>query len=66
MNISIAELCKYLDDESKAIIEAGYLAAIAKDLDVNALEKFLESKPSDFRYEKECRAAIEFRKAIYG
>jgi hypothetical protein len=55
-----------IDTATNAILIAGQLAGLAFRLDAAALEKFLESPPKYFRYEKECRAAIEFRKAIHG
>jgi hypothetical protein len=51
---------------TNSLILAGELMGLAYKLDARALEKFLESPSPDFRYEKECRAAIEFRKAVHG
>ena len=53
-----------LDSINYAILIAGQLCGMASRLDVAALEKFLQSNPKDFRYVKQCRAAIEFRRAV--
>jgi len=50
--------------EGNAVLIAGQLAGLASRLDVDALERFLDSKPADFLYEKQCRAAIQFRKTV--
>jgi hypothetical protein len=55
----------HLDEESKAVLIAGQLAGLCANLDDKALEKFLDHAPDDFRYEKACRAAIKFRRAIF-
>ena len=57
-------LAKVLNEPNASILLAGRLAGLASRLDAEALEKFLESPPRDFRYEKNCRAAIAFKRAI--
>jgi hypothetical protein len=51
---------------NNSILIAGQLASLACRLNTIALEKFLAAPPKDFRYEKLCRAAIAFRKAVHG
>jgi len=52
--------------EINALLVAGQLAGLSQWLDADALERFLASKPEDFRYEAMCRAAIEFKRATFG
>jgi hypothetical protein len=52
------------DNITVQLLIAGELAGRATRLDVDVLERFLESKPQEFRYEATCRAAIAFRRAI--
>ncbi len=49
---------------SQAIFAAGELAAMTFKLDAEALERWLNTNPKGFRFEKECRAAIAFKRAI--
>jgi hypothetical protein len=53
-----------LDQQQTALLVAGELFGVAQRLDVAALEKYLENPESDFRYERHCHAAIEFRRAL--
>ena len=50
--------------KANALLVAGELAGLALHLDVEALEKFLENAPSDFKYTKLAKAALEFAKVI--
>ena len=54
-----------LEGIESALLISGQLMGLAMRLDADLLERFLESKPAGFRYEETCRAAIEFRRAIY-
>lgn len=47
--------------EGKTSLE---LEKLARGLDIEALEKFLEAPPADFRYTDRCRQAVELAKSI--
>jgi len=47
-----------------AILVAGQLIGISLKLDADSLEKWLNTKPKGFNYEKHCRAAIAFKRAL--
>lgn len=47
-----------------AILTAGQLAGMSFRLDADALEKWLDTNPEDFKYKKLCRAAIAFKRAV--
>jgi hypothetical protein len=51
-------------EQTNAVFVAGQLNGMAYHLNANALEKFLETAPNEFRYGSLCRAAIAFRRAI--
>lgn len=54
--------------KTNAIFVAGQLGGLICQLDADALEEFLNSPDRDkiekFRYEKHCRAAINFKREI--
>jgi hypothetical protein len=47
-----------------AIFTAGQLGGLSMHLDVEALEKFLEKPPADFKYGVVAKAAIQFTKTV--
>jgi hypothetical protein len=48
-----------------SLLFVGQLERMAWRLDVDSLEQFLASPPEDFRYVRQCRAAIDFRNALF-
>jgi hypothetical protein len=48
----------------KDIYLAGQLAGAAAQIDIEELEKYLDSNPPNFHYAHWCRAAIAFAKAV--
>ena len=54
----------YTGEVQQAIYLAGEMAGIVSRLDADALEKWLDTKPEGFNYERTCRAAIAFKRAI--
>jgi hypothetical protein len=62
---NFADKTKMNTEQARALLVAGQLAGLASRLNVAELEKYLANRPPpDFNYEKLCRAAIEFVKAI--
>jgi hypothetical protein len=40
------------------------MAALASQINIESLEKYLEIPPEDFFYVRQCKAALEFAKAV--
>jgi hypothetical protein len=48
----------------REIYLAGQLAGMAAQLDIDELQKYLDSNPPDFHYVRWCKAAIAFARAV--
>jgi hypothetical protein len=46
------------------LIRCGQMVGMAYQINVAELEKYLENHPKDFFYVKECKAVLEFAKAV--
>lgn len=53
------------EKRNETILIIGQMGGLAFRMDVPELEEFLKNPPADFRYADVCRAAIDFRKAVF-
>ncbi len=48
-----------------SIYTVGNMCGVVLKLNLEVLEEYLDSNPEEFKYAKQCRAAIKFRNEVW-